>query len=255
MSSPNSEDMRKQASDAVGSAVDQVRTPLLAALGAGNLASQAVTDVVNKAKSQVTEGSETARKNLEDMPSDVEELRERLDPTELRKVIDEYTEAAMKLYNKLAESGEEAWDKILAQPQVKNALEQLEEALENAQGKAEDVSSDVRERVDDILSKVTKRTRSSGEKAARTVQRVATDTADNVRDAGEDLAHETRSATRKAASRTEPRTANTTRRSTSSTTKKSTGTTSKSSTGTSRSTGGSSSSGSSKESGTAKDNQ
>ncbi|WP_414936119.1 hypothetical protein [Amycolatopsis sp. cmx-11-51] len=191
--------------DRKNTALDQFRTPLLAALGAGNLASQAVVDAVNKAKEKVVESGETARKNIEELPHDVEGLREKLDPTELRKVIDEYTEAALKLYNKLAESGEQAWDKIAGQPQVKKAIEQLEDA-----------TSDTRERIDTVLGKVTKSTRSVGEKAARKVSDVAVDIAGEVEEIGDDLAHETRSASRKAADKTAPKTTAPVRRTTSS---------------------------------------
>ncbi|GAA4541798.1 hypothetical protein [Amycolatopsis samaneae] len=208
MTAPKTEDVRK----ALNSAIDQVRTPLLAALGAGNLATQAVSDAVSKAKEKVTEGSETARKNLSELPTDVESFREKVDPAELRKIIDEYTEAALKLYNKLAESGEEAWDKLTAQPQVKKAFEQLEDALSTAQERVEGATSEARERVDEVLSKVTKRTRSAGEKTARTVKKVATETAEAVEDLGDDVAHETRSVTRKVANKTAPRPASTTRR-------------------------------------------
>ncbi|GAA1980546.1 hypothetical protein [Amycolatopsis minnesotensis] len=218
MTTPKTEDVRK----AVNTALDQVRTPLLAALGAGNLASQAVVDAVSKAKERVNEGSEAARKNLEEFPTDVESLREKLDPAELRKVIDEYTEAAIKLYNKLAESGEQAWDKIAAQPQVKKALEQLEDALQTAQDRVDEVTGDARERVDGVLGKVTKRTRSAGEKTARKVTEVASEVAEKVEEAGDEVAHETRSAARKAANKTAPRAASTTRRTTTASTAKKT---------------------------------
>ena len=214
MTTPKTEDVKK----AVNTALDQVRTPLLAALGAGNLAGQAVTDAVAKARENVTKSSETARKNLQELPTDVESLREKLDPAELRKVIDEYTEAALKLYNKLAESGEQAWDKFSTQPQVKKAIEQLEEALTTAQGQVEDVTSDVRERVDGVLSTFTKRTRSVGEKTARKVTEVAGDAADAVEELGDDVAHETRSVSRKVANKTAPKTAAPARRTTTSTT-------------------------------------
>jgi heparin binding hemagglutinin HbhA len=210
MTTPKPEDVRK----AVTSAIDQVRTPLLAALGAGNLASQAVVDAVSKAKERVTEGSEAARKNLGELPTDVEGLREKLDPAELRKVIDEYTDAALKLYNKLAESGEQAWDKIVAQPQVKKAIEQLEDALSQAQDRVEEVTTEARGRVEDVLGKVTKKTRSSGEKAARKVKAVAAETAEKVEELGDEVAHETRSVSRKVANKTAPRSASTTRRTT-----------------------------------------
>ncbi|WIY03994.1 hypothetical protein QRX60_09120 [Amycolatopsis mongoliensis] len=206
------EDVKK----AVTNALDQVRTPLLAALGAGNLAGQAVTDAVAKAKENVTKGSETARKNLQELPTDVESLREKLDPAELRKVIDEYTEAALKLYNKLAESGEQAWDKFATQPQVKKAIEQLEEALTTAQGQVEGVTSEVRERVDGVLGTFTKRTRSVGEKTARKVTEVAGEAAEAIEELGDDVAHETRSASRKVANKTAPKTAVPARRTTTS---------------------------------------
>jgi heparin binding hemagglutinin HbhA len=208
------EDVKK----AVTSALDQVRTPLLAALGAGNLAGQAVTDAVAKAKENVTKSSETARKNLQELPTDVESLREKLDPAELRKVIDEYTEAALKLYNKLAESGEQAWDKFSAQPQVKKAIEQLEEALTTAQGQVEGVTTEVRERVDGVLGTFTKRTRSVGEKTARKVTEVAGEAAEAIEELGDDVAHETRSASRKVANKTAPKTAAPARRTTTGTT-------------------------------------
>jgi heparin binding hemagglutinin HbhA len=206
------EDVRK----VVHTAVDQFRTSLLAALGAGNLASQAVADAVAKAKERVTETSEAARKNIEELPTEVESFREKLDPVELRKVIDEYTDAALKLYNKLAESGEQTWDKIVAQPQVKKALGQVEDALQTAQGRVEEVASETRERVDGVLAKVTKKTRSTGEKAARKVKSVADETAEQVEEIGDELARETRSVSRKVASKTAPRAASTTRRTTTS---------------------------------------
>jgi heparin binding hemagglutinin HbhA len=205
-----SEDIRK----AVQTAIEQVRTPLLAALGAGNLASQAVVDAVNKAKARMTESSETARKNIEELPNEVESLRGKLDPTELRKSLDEYTESALKFYNKLAEAGEQTWERFSAQPQVKKSIEQLEDAIQNVQDRLEGVTSDARDRVDDVLGKVTKRTRETGEKAADTVKGVTGSVADKVEEAGEEAAAETRDATRKAATKTTPRTANTTRRTT-----------------------------------------
>jgi heparin binding hemagglutinin HbhA len=206
MTSAKGDDVRK----VVNTAIDQVRTPLLAALGAGNLASQALADALAKAKERVAEGGEAARKNIEELPGEVDHLRERLDPAELRKLIDEYTESALRLYNRLAESGEQTWERIAAQPQVKKAIEQLH----TAQDRVEGVTGDV-------LGRVSRRTRSAGEKAAQTVSDAAVDVAGKVEEAGGELAGETRSASRKAADRTDkaaPRATSTARRSTSSTT-------------------------------------
>jgi heparin binding hemagglutinin HbhA len=210
MTTAKTEDARKGAN----TAIDQVRTPLLAALGAGNLAGHAVREAVSKAKERVAEGSENARKSLEELPSEVGSLREKLDPAELRKVIDEYTEAALKLYNKLAESGEQAWDKIVAQPQFKKAFEQVEEVLTTTQGRVEGATAEARERVEEMLAKVTRKTRSAGETAARKVETVAKVTADQVEQLGDDVAQDTRSVSRKVANKTAPRAASTTRRTT-----------------------------------------
>lgn len=151
MTSTKTDDVRK----VVNSAVEQLRTPLLAALGAGNLAGQAVAEAVGKAKERVTESSEVARKNIEELPTEVTTLREKLDPAELRKLVDDYTEAALKLYNKLAETGEQAWDKFLAEPRVKAVIDQVE-----------GVSTEAREKVEEVLGRAAKKTREGGAKVA-----------------------------------------------------------------------------------------
>jgi len=196
MTRPNTEDVKK--------AVEQVRTPLLAAIGAGDLAAKAVLEAVSKAKDGVTERAEAARKTAKDLPTDVTSLREKLDPAELRKLVDEYTDAALKLYRKLAGQGEEALDKLRAQPQVKKIVDQLEEAIEAAQTRAGDVAGDARDLAEDMLAKVTFRTRSFGEKTARATEKLAAETAEAVEELGEDVAHEVRSTSRKVANRTAP---------------------------------------------------
>ena len=208
MTRPNAKDVRKarkQAVETLSTAVEQVRTPLLAAIGAGDLATQAVVEAVNKARTRVSERAEATRHAVEDLPSDLSHLRERLDPAELRKVVDEYTEAAQKLYQKLTDAGEDAVAKLRRQPQVKKAIDQLEEAIATLQERVGDVAGDARELAEDVLSKVTRRTRSVGEKAARTVQQSAAEVAEAVTEAGDDVAHEVRSATRKVANKTAPR--------------------------------------------------
>jgi heparin binding hemagglutinin HbhA len=196
MTRPNAEDVRK--------AVEPVRTSLLAAVGAGDLVAKAVLDTVNKAKTNVTEGAEAAQKAAQNLPTDVSTLREKLDPAELRKAVDEYTEAAVKLYRKLAEQGEEAVEKLKAQPQVRKIVDQLEEAIEAAQARAGDVATDARELAEDVLAKVTRKTRSVGEKTARSAEKLAAETAEAVEELGEDVAHEVRSTSRKVANRTAP---------------------------------------------------
>src|SRR2546430_669912 len=160
-----------------------------------------VVDAV-RADQELTERAEAARGAVEELPTDLTSLREKLDPAELRKLVDEYTEAAQKLYQKLSDAGEDALAKFRAQPQVKKALDQLEEAIATLQERVGDVAGDARELADDLLAKVTRRTRSAGEKAARTVQQSAAEVAEAVTEAGDDVAHEVRSTTRKAANKT-----------------------------------------------------
>lgn len=202
---PTIEDVRKageQARVAVTNAFEQVRTPLLAAIGAGDIATQAVVDVVSKTRSQLTERAEAARSAVDELPTDVTSLREKLDPAELRKLVDEYADAAVKLYQHLAEQGEKTLDKLRSQPQFKRAIDQLDQAVETAQQRAESAVEDARELADDVLGKVVRRTRSTGEKAAREVVELADDAADAVHEAGAQAAHEVRSTTRKVANRT-----------------------------------------------------
>ncbi|HEX6357284.1 hypothetical protein [Actinophytocola sp.] len=204
---PTTEDVRKAREQAVAvlnTAAESVRTPLLAALGAGDLATHAVIDAVNKARTKVNEGS---------VPTDLTGLREKVDPAELRKLVDEYTDAAQKLYHKLADQGEDALTKLKSSPQVSKAIDQVEEAIATLQERVGDVAGDARELAEEVLSKVTRRTRVAGEKAADVVEKAAEDTALAVEEAGGEVA----SATRKATTRTAPRkaapgTASTTRK-------------------------------------------
>ncbi|HEV7648279.1 MAG TPA: hypothetical protein VGP26_08965 [Actinophytocola sp.] len=198
---PKTDDVRKAGEQAV----EVLRTPLLAALGAGDLATQAVRDAVNKTRTRVNEGAGAAKGAVDELPRDLAGVREKLDPAELRKVVDEYTEAAQKLYQKLADQGEDALTKLRAQPQVRKALDQLEEAIATLQDRVGDVAGDAREMADEVLARLTRRTRSVGEKTARAAQRGAADAAEAVEELGDDVAHEVRSASRKAANRTAPR--------------------------------------------------
>jgi heparin binding hemagglutinin HbhA len=204
---PKTEDVRKAGEQAV----EAIRTPLLAALGAGDMATQAVREAVNKTRTRVTEGADAARGAVDDLPRDLAGVRERLDPAELRKVVDEYTDAAQKLYQKLADQGEDALNKLRAQPQVRKALDQVEEAIATLQHRVGDVAGDARELADEVLARVTRRTRSVGEKTARAAERAGAEAAEAVEELGEDVAHEVRSASRKAANRTAPRKAATAR--------------------------------------------
>ena len=68
METTRTEDVRK----VVNTAKEQVRTSLLAALGAGSLAGRAVVETVSKAKTRVSSSSDAAKRNVEDLPSELE---------------------------------------------------------------------------------------------------------------------------------------------------------------------------------------
>ncbi|MER5391567.1 hypothetical protein [Saccharopolyspora sp. NPDC002686] len=149
---PKTEDVnkvREQAEKTFGDAVEQARTPLLAALGAGDLAAQALLDAVSKVRSQLNERAEAARQEL---PNDLNELRGKLDPAELRKRVDAYSQTAKQLYDYLAERGEEALGRLQDQPQVKKAWSQVG----TAQDKVEETVGEVRDLADDVLGKVSR---------------------------------------------------------------------------------------------------
>jgi len=167
---PTTEDVRKageQVSAAVVAVLEQAKTPLLAALGAGDLAGKALTDALTKARTQVTEARELPK----------------LDGAELRKLVDTYTSAAANLYSYLAEHGEETLEKLREQPQVKVVLEQV---------------GDLQSRADDVLGQLARRTRTTGEKVAEDIEDAAENLAEAVVEAGGEAAAETRNVTRKA---------------------------------------------------------
>jgi heparin binding hemagglutinin HbhA len=206
---PTIEDVRKageQAKAVVTTAFEQAKSPLLAAIGVGDVATQAVLEAVGKARTQFAEQAKTvtdqAKSVVDELPTDVTSLREKLDPAELRKLVDQYTDAAAKLYQYLTEQGEQALNRLRSQPQVKRAVEQFDQAAQAAQHRAETAVEDARELADEVLGKVVRRTRSTGEKAANVVTEVTDEVATDVLVAGEEIAHEVRSTTRKAANRT-----------------------------------------------------
>jgi len=200
------DDVRKAAEQGAHAA----RQALLAALGAGDLAAKAVVEALNKAKVRAEEAGTKAQ----DLPAELKDLREKMQPAELKKLVDAYTASAVNLYSYLAEQGEQTLEQIKAQPQVKQAVEQVEHAVEAAQKRAESAAADARVIADDVLGKVTRRTRSVGEKVAHSIDEGSEKLAEEIVEAGGEAAHEVRSTTRKAANRTAPRKPATTTRST-----------------------------------------
>src|ERR1700759_1770292 len=117
--------------------VDDLKAPLLAAVGAADLALERVNEIVATLRERAgeartdtqarVEGSRARLTKLpEDLPSQFGELRERLTSDELRKVAESYADAAQSRYNNLVERGEAALERL----RNTNALEEGRERVE-----------------------------------------------------------------------------------------------------------------------------
>jgi heparin binding hemagglutinin HbhA len=149
--------------------IEDLKAPLLAAVGAADLALATVNEIVatlreraegarTDAEARVEEARANLNKLQEDLPSQVGEIRERLNGDELRKAAEGYAESATATYNKLVERGEEALARLRNQP-----------ALEEAAHRVETVTDQAVELTQDALGTVATQTRAVGERAAKLV--------------------------------------------------------------------------------------
>jgi heparin binding hemagglutinin HbhA len=149
--------------------VDDLKAPLLAAVGAADLALERVNEIVatlreragearTDTQSRVEESRARLTKLQEDLPTQFGELRDRLTSEELRKVAESYAEAAQTRYNKLVERGEIALERIRNTP-----------ALEEGRERVERYSDQAVELTQEALGNVASQTRAVGERAAKLV--------------------------------------------------------------------------------------
>ena len=149
--------------------VDDLKAPLLAAVGAADLALERVNEIVatlleragearTDAETRVEESRARLTKLQEDLPSQFGDLRDRLSSEELRKFAETYAETAQTTYNKLVERGEVAIEKLRSQP-----------ALEEAAGRVESYTDQAVELTQEALGNVASQTRAVGERAAKLV--------------------------------------------------------------------------------------
>ena len=103
--------------------VDDLKAPLLAAVGAADLALERVNEIVatlreragearTDAETRVEESRARLTKLQEDLPTQFGELRDRLTSDELRKFAESYADAAQTTYNNLVERGEAALERL-----------------------------------------------------------------------------------------------------------------------------------------------
>ena len=149
--------------------VDDLKAPLLAAVGAADLALERVNEIVatlreragearTDAETRVEESRARLTKLQEDLPTQFGDLRDRLSSDELRKFAETYAETAQSTYNKLVERGEVAIEKLRSQP-----------ALEEAAGRVESCTDQAVELTQEALGNVASQTRAVGERAAKLV--------------------------------------------------------------------------------------
>ena len=149
--------------------VDDLKAPLLAAVGAADLALERVNEIVSTlrerageartdAEARVEESRARLTKLQEDLPTQFGELRERLTSDELRKVAESYAEAAQTRYNNLVERGEAALERL----RNTNALEEGRERVERYSDQAVELTQEA-------LGNVASQTRAVGERAAKLV--------------------------------------------------------------------------------------
>jgi heparin binding hemagglutinin HbhA len=149
--------------------VDDLKAPLLAAVGAADLALERVNEIVatlreragearTDAEARVEESRARLTRLQEDLPTQFGDLRDRLSSEELRKFAESYAETAQTTYNKLVERGEAALERLRSQP-----------ALEEAAGRVETYTDQAVELTQEALGNVASQTRAVGERAAKLV--------------------------------------------------------------------------------------
>src|SRR5919109_1610852 len=168
VSLPTSADVRKareQAAKAAAERAEAARTPLLAVLGAGDRAYTAVSKAVAEARTRAVAARERAAEQAEDVQHRVAELPQRLNTEELRKVIAERVAElraqAEQAYAGFAQHGEQTWERIREQPQVKEALAKLDEYTEKLDARVDEFVDEAHDAAEKAFATVSTQTRST----------------------------------------------------------------------------------------------
>lgn len=154
---------------AENSNIEELRAPLLAALGAADLALATVNELISNlrdraedtrtdTRSRVEESRARIAKLQEDLPEQFTEFCERFTPEELRKAAEGYLDAATNRYNELVERGEAALQRLRSQ-----------RPFEETTARAEGYVDQAVELTQEALGTVATQTRAVGERAAKLV--------------------------------------------------------------------------------------
>ena len=145
--------------------IEDLKAPLLAAVGAADLALATVNEILTSLR----ERAEVAGDRMEDrraaltrlqeeLPKRTEELRGKLTSEELRKAADEFFVDATETYNTLVARGEAALERLMGQAEFKDAADRVETYVDQAV-----------ELTQEALGNVSAQTRAVGERAAKLV--------------------------------------------------------------------------------------
>ena len=145
--------------------VEDLKAPLLAAVGAADLALATVNEIL----SSLRERAELAGDRMDDrraaltrlqeeLPKRTEELRGKLSTEELRKAAEEFFDDATETYNTLVQRGEAALERLMGQAEFKEAAGRVEGYVDQAV-----------ELTQEALGNVSAQTRAVGERAAKLV--------------------------------------------------------------------------------------
>ena len=145
--------------------IEDLKAPLLAAVGAADLALATVNEILNTLRERAEVAGDrmddrrAALTRLQDeLPKRTEELRGKLTSEELRKAADEFFVDATETYNTLVARGEAALERLKGQPEFKEAADRVETYVESAV-----------ELTQEALGNVSAQTRAVGERAAKLV--------------------------------------------------------------------------------------
>ena len=145
--------------------VEDLKAPLLAAVGAAEQALATVNENLNTlreraelAGDRMDDRRAALTRLQEELPKRTEELRGRLSTEELRKAADEFLSDATTTYNTLVERGEAALERLMGQPELRDAADKVEGYVDQAV-----------ELTQEALGNVSAQTKAVGERAAKLV--------------------------------------------------------------------------------------
>jgi len=145
--------------------IEDLKAPLLAAVGAADLALATVNEILLNLRERAefagdrVEDRRAALTRLQErLPRSADDIRGRLSTDELRRAADEFLGDATETYNTLIERGEAAIERLMGQPEFKEAAGRVEGYVDQAV-----------ELTQEALGNVSAQTRAVGERAAKLV--------------------------------------------------------------------------------------